>query len=309
MSTHWGAGCPYRWATQHCPRRAGAGRCESAVGDAGILGPMAPVLTTRSARVAAARKLALRKHRDHSGLLVAEGPQAVAEAVHTGLAVEVFATQDASARWADLVRRAEDGAAQVYLVTADALDSLAQTRTPQGIVAVCRWVQPQFSGVVATAPQLGVLLHEISDPGNAGTVIRVADAAGASFVALSEGSVDPTNGKCVRASTGSVFHLPVVDAGPTAAAVHLARDAGMRVLAADVDAQAVDLFEAEGAGLLGAVTLWLFGNEAHGLPADVLAMADAVIRIPILGRAESLNLATAAAVCLYASARVQARRT
>ena len=161
------------------------------------------------------------------------------------------------------------------------------------------------SQAAAAAGQVA-LAHEMSDPGNAGALIRVADAAGAVGVALSSRSVDPTNPKCVRATAGSVFHLPVVDAGETLEALDGLRGAGYLTLAADVAPDAVDLFAAESDGLLGGRVAWVFGNEAHGLPAEVLAAVDHVVRIPILGRAESLNLATAAAVCLYAVARQSA---
>ncbi len=121
---------------------------------------------------------------------------------------------------------------------------------------------------------------------------------------LSEGSVDPYNGKCVRASAGSLFHLPVVTGVKVADAVDQLRAAGLRVLAAD-GAGERDLDALADAGELAAPTAWLFGNEAWGLPDSVASLADAVVRVPIHGRAESLNLATAAAVCLYASARAQ----
>jgi RNA methyltransferase, TrmH family len=135
-------------------------------------------------------------------------------------------------------------------------------------------------------------------------VIRCADAAGAGGVVLTGSSVDPYNGKAVRASVGSLFHLPLAIAHDTAAVVATLRAAGVTVLAAD-GAGELDLDDAADDGLLGRPTAWLFGNEAWGLPDDVAALADHRVRIPIHGRAESLNLATAAAVCLYASARAQ----
>jgi TrmH family RNA methyltransferase len=131
-------------------------------------------------------------------------------------------------------------------------------------------------------------------------VIRCADAAGADAVVLAGDSVDPYNPKTVRASAGSLFHLPVNQAADPYAAVRAAQDAGLQVLAA-VGAGEVDLHDA--GDLLRAPTAWLFGNEAHGLPPELAALADHRVSIPIHGRAESLNLSTAAAVCLYASAR------
>jgi TrmH family RNA methyltransferase len=147
---------------------------------------------------------------------------------------------------------------------------------------------------------------EVRDPGNAGTVIRCADAMGAGAVVLAGASVDPHNGKAVRASAGSVFHLPVVVEPDSAGAVRRLRAAGLRVLAADGYGD-LDLDDATDQGLLAPPTAWLFGNEAHGLPEELAELADHRVRIPIHGRAESLNLATAAAICLHASARAHRR--
>ena len=152
------------------------------------------------------------------------------------------------------------------------------------------------------APRLVAVCADVRDPGNAGTVLRTADAAGADAVVLAGSSVDAYNPKTVRATVGSLFHLPVSLEPDPVAAVSAARDAGLVVLAADGDGE-VDLFAAD--DLLARPTAWLLGNEAHGLPDDLAAAADHRVRIPIHGRAESLNLATAAAVCLYASARAQ----
>ncbi len=185
-----------------------------------------------------------------------------------------------------------------------ALASLAETVQPQGIVAVCRFLDVPFEEIAATSPRLLAICADVRDPGNAGTVIRCADAAGAGGVVLTGSSVDPYNGKAVRASVGSLFHLPLALDHDTAGVVAALRAAGVTVLAAD-GAGELDLDDAADDGLLARPTAWLFGNEAWGLPEDVAALADHRVRIPIHGRAESLNLATAAAVCLYASARAQ----
>jgi RNA methyltransferase, TrmH family len=236
-----------------------------------------------------------------------EGPQALREAVAAAALIELFVTPDAAGQWTDLLARARAAGARIFAVDTPTLASLTETENPQGLAGVCRWAPPALAAVLAGRPALSLLLHEVNDPGNAGAVIRVADATGAGFVALSDNCVDPTNGKCVRSSTGSVFHLPVVAAGATAEAITALQQAGIAVLAADIATHALDLFDlAESGGLLPP-TAWLMGNEAHGLPVELLAAVDAVVRIPILGRAESLNLATAAAVCMYASVREQRR--
>jgi RNA methyltransferase, TrmH family len=184
--------------------------------------------------------------------------------------------------------------------------TLADTVTPPGMVAVLANPSVDLPTAFAGRPRLAVVLDRIADPGNAGTVIRTADAAGARAVVASAGSVDVWAGKCVRSSAGSVFHLPIVTDVPAVAAVEQARVAGCRVLATAAGG-AVDLDDLVDRDQLSAPTVWIFGNEAHGVSAAVSGLADAVVRLPIYGRAESLNLSAAAAVCLYASARAQRR--
>ncbi|WP_312008627.1 TrmH family RNA methyltransferase [Nocardioides alcanivorans] len=174
------------------------------------------------------------------------------------------------------------------------------------MVAVCRHLDVPLADQLMTPPTLLTVCADVRDPGNAGTVIRTSDAAGADGVVLAGNSVDAHHPRTVRASVGSIFHLPVSKEPDPAEAVRRIRAAGLVVLAADGTGEQ-DLFEAEEQGLLDGPTAWLFGNEAWGLPDEVAALADHRVRIPIHGRAESLNLATAAALCLYASARAQRR--
>lgn len=182
------------------------------------------------------------------------------------------------------------------------MSELAQTVTPQGLLAVCDFVDVPLDQVTALRPSLVALLANVRDPGNAGTVLRAADAAGAGAVIFADASVDVYNGKCVRASAGSLFHLPVVAGVRLPATVDALKNAGLRVLAADGRAGST-LDDPRTREALCSPTAWLFGNEAWGLPDDLLALADESVAVPIYGRAESLNLAAAAAVCLYASAQ------
>ena len=218
--------------------------------------------------------------------------------------VEVFATAAARDRHSGLFAAADSSDVAWHAVPEHVLAALAQTVSPQGVVAVCRFVDVPLEAVIAARPLLVALCANVRDPGNVGTVIRCADAAGADAVVLAGTSVDPYNGKAVRASAGSLFHVPVSLVGEVAAALMALRTAGLALLAADGDG-AVDLDSAAQCGQLAGPTAWIFGNEAWGLPPDVTTAADAFVRVPIHGRAESLNLATAAAVCLYASARAQ----
>jgi len=186
---------------------------------------------------------------------------------------------------------------RVTLVDERALASLSDSVSPAGVVALCRFVDVPVTEALTNA-RLVAICADVRDPGNAGTVIRCADAAGADAVVLAGSSVDPYNPKTVRASVGSLFHLPVATEPSAQAAVRAAREAGLTVLAAD-GAGEVGLYDAD----LTGPTAWLFGNEAWGLPEELAALADHRVAIPIHGRAESLNLSTAAALCLYESAR------
>lgn len=189
----------------------------------------------------------------------------------------------------------------LYLVDDRAAATLSETVHPQGLVAVCSAVDRDPGSVLVPGVRLAVLLAEINDPGNAGTVLRTADAAGARVVAFGRGSVDAYNGKCVRAAAGSHFHLDLVRDARSENVIELARSAGLRVLATAGDGES-DLDTEADSGALAVPTLWVYGNEARGLPADLAQRCDARVRIPLHGRAESLNLAAAAAVTLYASA-------
>jgi len=260
---------------------------------------MSAPLAAGNTRVKEARKLSRRSERSERRLFLADGPKAVEGALGVpGCVVEVFATVAATEQYAALRE-----AAPVWTLVEDrALASLSDSVHPQGVVAVCRFVDRPVEHVLDGKPRLVAVCADVRDPGNAGTVIRCADAAGAQAVVLAGHSVDAYNPKTVRATVGSLFHVPLASVPDPAAAVRAAQAAGLVVLAAD-GAGEVDLFVAD--DLLRQPTAWLFGNEAWGLPEELAALADHRVAIPIHGRAESLNLSTAAAVCLYASARAQ----
>ncbi|TKJ19933.1 RNA methyltransferase [Blastococcus sp. CCUG 61487] len=258
------------------------------------------LLTERSARIVAARKLTRRAGRDAAGLFLAEGRQAVAEALADGDGVrEVFATETAAATHHDLLAAT---AVPVRLVTDKAAAGLSETVTPQGLIAVCALRDVPAEDVLAAPPRLAVALAELADPGNAGTVLRTADACGAGAVVFGAGSADPYGGKAVRSSAGSLFHVDVVRGAPLAEFLPAWQRAGGTVLAADGGGEAS--LDALGDRLAGPV-LWVFGNEARGVPAELAGLADARVRIPMRGRAESLNLAAAAAICLYTTQLAQ----
>lgn len=251
----------------------------------------------RTPRVAAARKLAARPGRRRAGRFLAEGAQAVREALRYGQVHELFVTDPAAERHRELVGSAERADIPVTRIDRRAAELLSETVTPQGIVAVCEFVDVRLEQAILPDTRLVAVLVDVSDPGNAGTVLRTADAAGVDAVIFAGEAVDPHNGKCVRASAGSLFHLPVAR-GTLDDVLAACRGAGLRITTTDgVSGQ--DLTETSD---LGGARAWLFGSEAHGLPPEVIAGADERLRVPIYGDAESLNLATAASVCLYAAA-------
>lgn len=265
----------------------------------------ATLANARADRVRQVAALAGRSARERAGLMLVEGPQAVRELVaHRAEHVrDVYVAQalldDPASPAARIAERALAAGLYVHPTSDDV--SRALSADAQGLVAVA--AASAVVSAVPSAPRLVAILASVRDPGNAGAAIRVADAAGADAVMLAGESVDVTNPKVVRASAGSVFHLPVWRAPSVGAAVEAVRRDGLAVLAADVSGD-VELFS-DKAPPLTAPTAWLFGNEAWGLTDAELALADSAVRIPIFGVAESLNLGTAAAVCLYASAVAQ----
>ncbi|MGZ8636661.1 MAG: TrmH family RNA methyltransferase [Actinomycetota bacterium] len=254
------------------------------------------ITSTRNERVAEALRLKKRALRDGERRFLVEGAQAVAEALASGGGLARLYHTDPSH---PLVARARDAATELVEVNHEVMGKLTSTVTPQGLVGIAGYVD---TGIDALPPDAGcvALLHAVRDPGNAGTIVRSADAAGARGVVFSSDSVDVYNPKTVRATAGSLFHLPVVRGIETAAAVDALRARGMRILAMDASGEQ-DLYEVD----LTDPVAFLFGNEAWGLPGEVAALADATVRVPILGAAESLNLAAAATVCLFEWARQQ----
>ncbi|MET1071844.1 MAG: RNA methyltransferase, partial [Umezawaea sp.] len=231
--------------------------------------PEAAPFTERTPRVVAARRLTRRPGRDRAEQFLAEGAQAVREALAwaaagRGQVHELFVTATAADRNPSLMRTAIDDGVRVTEVTDKAAAGLSETVTPQGLIAVCDPVDVPLDTVLRTNPKLVAVLHGVTDPGNAGTVVRVADAAGADAVIFAGDTVDPHNGKCVRASTGSVFHLPIARTRDAADVFTACRTAGLRLVAADGYATD-DLDTADVRGDLAQPTAWVFGSEAHGL--------------------------------------------
>ncbi len=255
-----------------------------------------------SDRVRSVRALGRRAVRERDALFLAEGPQAVREVVahRPDVVRDLYVDVQAGNRHTAVLEAAWAAGLPTREVSHEVLAAMCDTKVPQGIIAVCRPLHVDLDAVLGLHPRLLLVLANVRDPGNAGTVIRGADAAGADAVLVSDSSVDIYNPKVVRSTAGSLFHLPIVTGLPISLLLDRVRGAGLSLLAADGTGQAL-LNDIDLAG----PHAWVMGNEAWGLERDVRMACDEVVRIPIYGKAESLNLAMAATVCLYASAGVQ----
>lgn len=297
----------------------------------GLTGPL--VTRTDAPRIRDAAKLSKRSWRTKERRFLVEGPQAVREALAhqrdaaprpatlpvrgtvgeaaqtrpaRGAVLDVWATSEAADRHPGLLALAAEARVRIRQATPEVVAHLTDTVASQGIVAVVEHLDVPLTDAVHAGTRLLVVLSQVRDPGNAGTVLRVADAAGADAVVLTSSSVDVYNPKTVRATAGSLFHLPVVTGVGLPEVAELARARGLQVLAADAHPPAHDLHEPWETGLdLAARTTWVFGNEAWGLPQADRDQCDGAVAIPLYGRAESLNLASAASICIYESARSQ----
>ena len=261
------------------------------------------LIDPKANKVRGVAKLTKKDARSSTGLFLLEGPQGLKEALdRPKLIVELYATEDALERYSDLFERAQNARIELQLVSEPVLKALTDTTTPQGVVAVCEQIDVTLQDIIDAKPQLVALLANIRDPGNAGTVLRAADAAGADAVIFSSNSVDVYNPKVVRSTTGSLFHLPFAVDVEIEQAISALKAAGLQVFAANGGG---DTIPSLGDETLAKPTVWVFGNEAWGFEPETLELVDREVAVPIYGAAESLNLATAASICLYASAFAQ----
>lgn len=294
----------------------------------------------RSQRVKKVAQLATRAGRKKQGLFLAEGPQPVREALKLWLRSweseepsaapdGYFPSLDALYFHPDALERHPDVASLLEAVrgvlfdpqrelpregriflreaTDEVLAAMGEAETSQGFIAVCRIPELKFDVLDPQSIQLAPVLVGLQDPGNVGTVIRTADAAGAQAVLLTPGSADPWAPKVVRSAAGSHFHLPIATGVDLKELSESLSDHNSQVLAAHgyAELSLETLQKAEADVALSDPTFWLLGNEAHGLSPEELELADHTVSIPLYGQAESLNVAVAGALCLYASAMAQ----
>lgn len=254
--------------------------------------------SAKSARVVQLRLLHTRKHRDERGAFVVEGPATVLAAIELGRLSELWVTADAETAFGEIVSRAVDSGTNLVCMSDSVSMAISSTQQPVGLVGVARQSTTTLSEVLATAPRRVVVLDQVNDPGNAGTIIRTADAAGVDAVIFTTGSVDPYNDKCVRATTGSIFHLPIVRGVEVDSVLRACTESGLVTLATS-STGAQSLTSPQVSRALAGRVVWLFGNEAGGLDDAVIQQADLAVSIPMRAGVESLNIAMAAGICMY----------
>ncbi|MBT1034960.1 RNA methyltransferase [Canibacter sp. lx-45] len=254
----------------------------------------------KAEQIRKARQLLRKKERLQQNKFLVEGPHAVTEllSASVGVPLVIYITLAARAARPLLGRLADKRRVRVETVTEQVIAELSDTVTPQGVVAIAEIQNATLAKIFTPAASLVAVLHGVQDPGNAGTVLRVADASGADGVIFTGAGVDPWHPKVLRATTGSIFHLPVAAVGDIDTVLHSATQAGLITVATDL--AGADLNPTD--QLFKNPVCWVFGNEAQGLDRSAREKCETSRKLPIYGAAESLNIATAASVCLYISA-------
>ncbi len=253
----------------------------------------------KSDRIKGITRLNQKDARTESGLFLLDGPQGLKELVsRPNLVHEVFVTQEARERYRVELEELEGHGVAINLVSDRVMEKLSETKSPQGVIAVVSQLHLDLDTALAKQPKLVAVLDQARDPGNAGTILRAADAAGVDLVIFTKDCVDIYNPKLVRSTAGSILHVSVAIEADSSELVPKLKAAGLQVWATSMAGESLTELKHE----LAAPTAWIFGNEAHGVSGALINAADRAVSLPIYGQAESLNLAMAASVCMYASA-------
>ena len=257
-------------------------------------------LTIRSTKVSNALELLNKRDRELRSEFLVEGAHGVEEVIAANLAKQIFVTKEFALANNVLMSKAANARISIFETDPIAIEKLSETLSPQGIVAVAAYVAKDLEKEDLLSANFVVVLSNVREPGNAGSIIRVADAAGADLVIFAGTCVDPHNGKVVRSSAGSIFNVKVRQADDVAETLRALTQTNHNIYIADGNAQMswsdIDLKNP---------VAWVLGNEAWGVSNEDAPVGQRVA-IPIYGKAESLNVATAAALCLYETAKSRA---
>jgi len=263
------------------------------------MGASAQLTSSSSDRVKSVKALHSRAGRRKAGRFIVEGPQGVRSALSAGVVIhEMYVDDNARAGIFDVIDEAYEAGVEIVTAMPHVLAAMGETDHPQGVIAVCSLLDTfTLADVLETAAPI-VILDQVADPGNVGTIIRTADAVGAAGVLLTPGCADIHNGKVVRATAGSLFHVPVVSDLPMADIIAGVHDAGRALAVATWDGEE-GLFEAADSRMVCHRTCWVIGSEAHGVGHEAREAADITVRIPMAEGIESLNAGVSASVVLY----------
>jgi TrmH family RNA methyltransferase len=264
---------------------------------------MLTVTSGSNPAVKEARQLKNRKDREEKGLYFIEGARIVEEALAAGARIStVFVTEAFLRAGGNLAELLEKSGCRTYSVTDQIFREISDTETPQGILAVVRMSKMDLNAAEINGG-LFVILDSVRDPGNMGTIIRTADAAGFSGVVICKGCVDVYNPKVLRSTMGSIFHIPLYSGGNAVDAVKALKSRGIKVFASHLDGKS-SIYQAD----LAANAAIVVGSEAEGISDETAEASDLLVRIPMPGAAESLNASVAAAIMMFESVRQREQR-
>lgn len=255
------------------------------------------ITSINNALVKATAELKQKKYRLEKGLYIAEGLRTVEEAIASSAVVQVFYTAIEDERTRYVLEIAAEKGVDLYCVAEPIMKKLSDTDSPQGILAVCKMQDIKLESLFATGKML-LVLDRVGDPGNVGTMLRTADAAGVGGIVLLKGCVDIYAPKTVRSTMGSLFHVPVFAGADEAMFIKAAKHAGYELLVTTLEG-ADNLYKADLKGRIA----FVMGNEANGVTESLLKEADKRVYIPMLGKAESLNVAMAAGIVMFEAMR------
>jgi RNA methyltransferase, TrmH family len=262
--------------------------------------PHSPLSSKDNSIIKQLRSLADAKHRKKEQVFLIEGVKMVEEALRDNAGVKMVVAAPALVQHhgKGVLKLAESRLIETVWISDRLMDAVSESKTPQPVMAVVKMREYNEEELFAHVSKLIVVVHQLQDPGNVGTIIRTAEAVGASGVAITSNTVDPYNAKAVRASMGSIFRLPIISVAQTAAFLDKCKSRGFQAAAAVLTGEQshfnVDLTKP---------TAVLLGQEGAGLPQDIMEHIDLQLRIPMAATIDSLNVATAAAVILYEAMR------
>ena len=255
------------------------------------------ITSVNNALVKATAELKQKKYRQERQLFLAEGLRTVEEAIESNTVIQLFYTAIEDERTRAVLETAAEKGLELYCVSENVMKKISDTDSPQGIVAVCKMQNMKLENLFAKGEML-LVLDRVGDPGNVGTMLRTADAAGIGGIVLLKGCVDIYAPKTVRSTMGSLFHIPVFAGADEALFIKAAKRAGYELLVTTLEG-ADNLYKADLRGRIA----FVMGNEANGVTSTLLQEADKRVYIPMQGRAESLNVAIAAGVVMFEALR------